>query len=240
MNPFVYAEEWLRGTLRDPMQHFRPRTIRECPICGFKGLFLSAGRRQEVRCPSCSSKERDRIFGLYLKRHGISVEGKKILHFSAERPFQRQWKDFDGYVSGDIKKSRVSNAIVDITNIQFPDNHFDMIICHHVLEHVPEDRKGMIECFRVLKPGCAGHFSVPMSGKAETWEPPPEMPKEEVEAICGWDHRRLYGDDFVRRLEEAGFTVKEIEFSPEEEKVHRLSSIHSDRVFVATKPERAH
>ena len=55
----VLAEEMSRGTARDPLQHFRPRTKRECPLCGFTGYFLSAGPRQEARCPNCASKERD-------------------------------------------------------------------------------------------------------------------------------------------------------------------------------------
>ena len=37
--------------------------------------------------------------------------------------------------------------------IEFADATFDYLICHHVLEHVPDDAQGMRECFRVLKPG---------------------------------------------------------------------------------------
>lgn len=37
--------------------------------------------------------------------------------------------------------------------MQFPSNHFDCVICYHVLEHIPDDQKAMEEIFRVLKPG---------------------------------------------------------------------------------------
>ena len=76
------------------------------------------------------------------------------------------------YVGGDILKRRNANAIVDVTDIQFPDGHFSYLICNHVLEHVVDDQKAMRECYRVMKPGAMAIFSVPLSGKEETWEPP--------------------------------------------------------------------
>lgn len=93
------AEEISRGTVRDPLQHFRSRQKRNCPLCGFTGYFLSAGARQEARCPNY------------------------------------QWKRNPKYVAGDIKRSAVANAIVDITALNYPDNEFDVIVCNHVLEH---------------------------------------------------------------------------------------------------------
>jgi SAM-dependent methyltransferase len=229
-------EEWARGTLRDPLQHFRSRRARHCPACDHEGYFISAGPRREARCPNCSSKERDRIFALYLQRYGIRPEGRTILHFSPERPFFRQWKNLTGYVAGDVKASSVANAIVDITDIQFDEGTFDLIICHHVLEHVPDDAKGISECHRVLKRDGGAFFSVPLDiGRPTTWEPAPGMSKKEVEAVCGWDHVRLYGRDFPERLRTAGFEVEEIAFTAEEAERHRLSGAGVDKVFVARK-----
>jgi SAM-dependent methyltransferase len=228
------AEEISRGTVRDPLQHFRARQKRNCPLCGFTGYFLSAGTRQEARFPNCASKERDRIIALYLKRSGIDPRDKRVLHFSAERPFFHQWKRNPDYVAGDIKKSPVANAIVDITALQYPDNHFDLIVCNHVLEHVQEDAKGMAECFRVMKPGGVGIFSVPMDVNAEkTFIPPPDMPKAEVERICGRTHVRLYGLDFPQLLARHGFEAEEIKFSADENERHRLAA---EKVYVVRKP----
>ncbi|MGQ0533424.1 MAG: class I SAM-dependent methyltransferase, partial [Caulobacteraceae bacterium] len=90
--------------------------------------------------------------------------------------------------------------------MQYPDNEFDAIVCNHVLEHVQEDAKGMAECFRVLKPGGIGIFSVPMDVNAEeTWNPPPGTPQAEIERICGRTHVRLYGLDFPKQLAVHGF-----------------------------------
>jgi len=239
MNIAVLAEELTRGTLRDPLQHFRKRHVRKCTLREFSGYFLSAGSRQEARCPNCASKERDRIIGLSMKQQGIDVRGKRILHFSAERPFFRQWKRMEGYVAGDIKRSAVANAMVDVTAIQFPNDHFDLVICNHVLEHVPNDRKGIAEIFRVLKPGCLAYMSVPQRDEYDTWEPPAGMTKAEVERICGWDHVRFYGLDFPDRLREAGFQAQKIEYTPEQGETHRLNAGGVDNVYVAAKPLRA-
>ena len=43
--------------------------------------------------------------------------------------------------------------IVDVTDIQYGDNYFDIIICVHVLEHIRNDKLALEELFRVLKPG---------------------------------------------------------------------------------------
>jgi hypothetical protein len=188
----VFVQGWLRGTVRDPLQHFRKRSVRECPICDYRGYFIAAGPRQEARCPNCASKERDRILQLYLRKAQISIADKKVLHFSPERPFWRQWRSYPGYVSGDIKDNKVANSFVDITHIEYPDDGFDVLICNHVLEHVVEDRKGIAECFRVLKKGGIAFFSVPIDEVTKkTFEPPASMSKMQVEKLIGWDHKQV-------------------------------------------------
>lgn len=239
--PLIYMENLFRGTLRDPGQLFRARSRWECPICNFKGHFLTSNRRIESRCPNCSSKERDRIFQLYLTRAGIDVTGKRILHFSPERPFWRKWRHLPGYVSGDVKKNKVANTAIDVTHIQFEDETFDLLVCHHVLEHVPDDARGMRECYRVLKKGGTAFFSVPLDETRDvTFTPPETMPREEVDRICGWDHKRIYGRDFADKLRAAGFDVAPVAYTDEEAQRFRLlSDLKQDqdfnKVFVAKK-----
>jgi SAM-dependent methyltransferase len=101
---------------------------------------------------------------------------------------------------------------------------------------VPDDAKAIGECFRVLKPGGEAYFSVPQANTQATWEPPPGMPKAEVEKICGWDHVRMYGLDFPERLARAGFKAEQLKVTPEEEATHRLQSRGIDNVYLAAKP----
>ena len=56
------------------------------------------------------------------------------------------------YISADLN-SPMAMVKMDITNILYEDNSFDVILCSHVLEHVVDDRKAMRELFRVLKIG---------------------------------------------------------------------------------------
>lgn len=49
----------------------------------------------------------------------------------------------------------------DVTNLPFPDESFDAVICSEVLEHIPECAKAACELVRVLKPGGPLAVSVP-------------------------------------------------------------------------------
>lgn len=96
---------------------------------------------------------------------------------------------------------------MDITDIQFPPETFDVVYCSHVLEHVPDDRKAMREFWRVLKPGGWAILNVPVIDK-ETFEDFSITDPDERERVFGKDdHVRLYGPDYADRLREAGFVV---------------------------------
>lgn len=224
--------EWARGTLRDPIQHFQKRTRRECSCCGFSGLFVSAkrNRKREFRCPNCASRPRDRFLALLIERYRLDLPSLRVLHFAPEWPLYTKLRHCPGYVGADIIRRRNANANRDITAIADGDNSYDVVICNHVLEHVEDDATAMRECRRVLKPGGKAFFSVPVDMERETWEPPPGMPREEIERICGWDHKRLYGRDIVNRLEAAGFSVN-VE-RPTENEMHRYRILQDDVFFV--------
>lgn len=231
----VLVEEWTRSTLRDPLQHLKRRHKRSCPCCGHKGYFVSANWRSgpEMRCPNCASRPRDRFLAKILSLSGIGFEGKKILHFAPEWPLYRRLKSEPGYVGGDIIKRRNANAVVDITSIEAPDESFDILICNHVLEHVPDHLRAMAECHRVLRDDGIAFFSVPVDASREqTWYPPDDMSKKEAEKICGWDHKRIYGRDFRTMLQGAGFEVAAIEAPEEWIEAYRL---YDEQFFVGTK-----
>lgn len=227
------VQEWLRGTIRDPAQHFEAATSRECPCCGYSGRFVSAGQRKhrEHRCPNCKSRPRDRFLALLIAEYGIELERKRVLHFAPEWPLYNRLRRSETYVGADIKPRRNANAILDITHIDAPDHSFDVIICNHVLEHVPDDRRAMKECRRVLARNGTAFFSVPIdTTMPHTWEPPPDMPEAEVEAKCGEDHKRLYGQDLVSRLAEAGFECDCRR--PEPDQIERYRLLPADVFFV--------
>jgi len=53
---------------------------------------------------------------------------------------------------------------MDITNIQYADDTFDVVCCCHVLEHIPEDRRAIREIYRILKPNGWAAVLVPTKG----------------------------------------------------------------------------
>lgn len=186
-----------------------------------------------MRCPNCASRPRDRFLAKLLASSGEVIKGKRILHFAPEWPLYRLLKDEPGYIGGDIIKRRNANASVDITSVEASDDRFDVIICNHVLEHVPDHLAAMRECFRVLRPDGIAFFSVPIDySREQTWYPPPEMTAKDVERICGWDHKRIYGRDFRSLLQSVGFNVTVIEAPNEWVEPYRR---YDEYFFVCTK-----
>jgi ubiquinone/menaquinone biosynthesis C-methylase UbiE len=90
---------------------------------------------------------------------------------------------------------------MDITDIQYPDNTFDVIYCSHVLEHVPDDRKAMREFARVLKPEGWAVFMVSLSEEHTIEDPSITSPAERERLFGQHDHVRRYGPDFKDRLD---------------------------------------
>lgn len=96
---------------------------------------------------------------------------------------------------------------MDITDIQYPDNTFDIVYCSHVLEHVPDDHKAMREFARVLKPEGWAVFMIPLSAEQTIEDPLITSPAERERLFGQHDHVRRYGPDFKDRLEKEGFKV---------------------------------
>lgn len=233
------VKEWLHSIKRDPGQLFRRKQKSRCTCCHYQGAFVSLRKSEraddrEKRCPNCSSRPRDRLLAYLMAEGGISLKGKHILHFSPEPNLFRKLQAEPNYISGDIKKNKYARYEVDVTAIPYPDQHFDVIICNHVMEHVPDHHKGFQECFRVLKDDGVAFFSVPFyDDREETWYPPADMPKAEVDRICGLDHRRLYGRDFASIVATSGFKVEKCHLSPQKTALHRIDE--NDPIFVCTK-----
>jgi len=144
------------------------------------------------------------------------------------------------YTSADLYSS-VSMVKMDITNILYKENSFDVILVSHVLEHVIDDRKAMRELFRVLKPGGWAIIQSPIDLKRDqTYEDFTVTLPEDRERVFGNPgHVRIYGRDYKNRLEEAGFNVKldpyVKEFSDDE--VIKYGLDKSEDIYFCTKQE---
>ncbi len=59
--------------------------------------------------------------------------------------------DFERAADAGSRSPRIMNAAGE--HLPFPDNSFDLILSHEVIEHVQDDVKAIREMVRVLKPG---------------------------------------------------------------------------------------
>lgn len=192
-----------------------------CPICdtGFR-TFLPYGRinpRPNALCPNCLSLERHRLIWLYLQRRSAFFEKKlSVLHIAPEACFINRFERLHGdqYITADIE-SPLAKVKMDIHQIPFPENTFDVVLCNHVLEHVNDDIKAMSEIRRVLRPNGFAILQVPFFKPVgqHTFEDNTITDKRERERIFGQDdHVRKYGLDYPQRIQRAGLTPIEDQF----------------------------
>ncbi|WP_298239314.1 class I SAM-dependent methyltransferase [uncultured Algibacter sp.] len=214
------------------------------PIDGksFKS-FLPYGygkQRNNVLSPSTLSLERHRLLWLYLKNETdfflpelvsgssesdtrrIILRGTepssvlRVLHFAPEQAFYKRFRKMENleYVTTDLN-SPLADVKADICNLPFKDNEFDVILCNHVLEHIPNDIKAMEELFRILKIGGMGIFQIPQDLNREvTFEDDSITDKKERAKIFGqYDHVRIYGLDYFDKLRSVGFKVNEVDYT---------------------------
>jgi hypothetical protein len=224
---------------RDPGQFTSTRVRRLCPICGHEGVFVSVGRppRRDVRCPSCGSRERHRLAHLWAIQDGADrLAGKRILHFAPEAAVRRQMRGNPLYETADLHQPGVTHRI-DITDLPFADASYDAVMAHHVLEHIPDDRKAMRELFRILRPGGFALLTVPINAsRHDTYENSAIVGSlERTLHFSAPDHKRYYGLDFTDRLSEAGFAVETFRMAPEQEP--RYGLLRDEWLTIARKPE---
>ncbi len=180
--------------------------------------------RENVLSPSTLSLERHRLLWLYLKNEtDFFTKPLKLLHFAPEQAFYKRFKKLENieYTTTDLN-SPLADVKADICNLPFADNNFDVILCNHVLEHIPNDTKAMQELYRVMKPGGWGIVQIPQDLKREnTFEDDTITDKKERAKIFGqYDHVRIYGRDYFDKLRSVGFTVEEVDYThvlPKEE-----------------------
>ncbi len=213
----------------------------KCPICGYKskdfypiGLNMPVLKEKQVvgaglrngGCFKCNSSDRERLIYTYLVNKMDLLNQPKnirILHLAPEKNLSRILYNhgFKNYVCGDLftegytYPEYVQN--MNVLNIPFEDNYFDLIICNHLLEHVPNDTDAMKELFRVLKQKGKAILQVPISKNSDkTFEDFSVTDPKEREIIFGqFDHLRIYGQDYPERLELVGFSVERINISGE-------------------------
>ena len=182
--------------------------------------FLPYGyekQRPNVLSPSTLSLERHRLLWLYLQRETrFFSEPNKVLHFAPEQSFYKRFRTLShlDYTTTDLN-SPLADVKADICDLPFSDNTYDIILCNHVLEHIPDDTKAMQELYRVLKPGGMAILQIPQDlNRKTTFEDDSIVDRAARAKIFGqYDHVRVYGRDYFDKLRSIGFTVDEVDYT---------------------------
>jgi SAM-dependent methyltransferase len=181
---------------------------RECPCCG--GHFRRMSRRRISGwggiCPRCRSHPRHRAIALLIARG--ELPGRRLLHFAPEPLFDPVFARLTDVERVTADLHAPADLRLDISDMDLPNDSFDLILCSHVLEHVPDDRAAIRELRRVLTDAGLALVLVPYRPLVTTYEDAAiRSPLDRMVAFGQQDHVRIYGNDLPDRLREAGFEV---------------------------------
>jgi SAM-dependent methyltransferase len=249
------AKRLVRAVVPSHLRRFVLRRLRlliyrgngvECPCCGsrFGRWMPGVGHRTTRVCPRCGAQERHRALWLYMReRTDLFSRNISILHWAPEYALQRSLSELPNafYVSADLEGDEAMQHM-DNTDVPFKDEAFDLIICVHVLEHVPDDRRAMRELARVLRPGGSAMILVPIVLEQPTLEDPAiSTPEQRKHHYWQADHVRLYGGDFRDRLAEEGFdvTVDSWIRTLDQATLDRYGLFPLEDIYVCAKPRAA-
>jgi len=175
---------------------------------------------KNVICPKCGSHPRHRLMALYFNRVAPTLKNLSVLHFAAEKSIRLQIVEVaKEYITADLRPEGRAYAMdrqeflqneidvqADITDLPFPMERFDVVVCSHVLEHVHDDAKALEEIFRVLKYDSWALLQTPFDRcRTVTLERPDiDTPELRQKFYQQEDHVRLYGRDIYSRFLAAG------------------------------------
>ena len=239
----------------------------QCPVCGvrlrafrpmWKSYWRDVARFAPVHpptaietlnltaftCPRCDAFDRDRLTAIYLEEVFRTFDldrTYRLIEFAPGDALHKKLKryPFISYRSADLSRKTVHERI-DLTAMEgYADHSVDIILCSHVLEHIPDDRKAMREIARVLKPDGFAILLVPLViGVEETHEDP----RIDTEALR-WkyfgmgDHVRQYGKrDFLDRLDTAGLRVEQLGIEHFGAEVFHRAGIAENSVLYVARP----
>jgi hypothetical protein len=213
---FSVALNLVRATSADIWNFHVRRATKEkvrCPCCNWIGpAFMATWNWRatsfQAQCPQCDSRSRHR--GL-VKLLAKSLENKPagpIIFFAPELILMNQLLNLipaADVLTTDYKSVDVDFPGEDIQNLSFPNSSYAMLICNHVLEHVLDDQKALVECARVLKPKGVAIFTVP--GDFHT------TATVHFKQLDSNGHYRHYGMDFKRKVETVFGSVEAVDMS---------------------------
>jgi SAM-dependent methyltransferase len=194
-------------------------TVVLCPVCGHCGeLGNGPAGRPRASCRTCGSLERHRaLVGILPGLRDVASCGAlvdvapspltsdRLKALAADAGVPYVGLDFDPGAD-----KRVVTVQASLTELPLADAAAGIMVCFHVLEHIPDDAAAMREIRRTLAPGGVAIIQVPYRADRLTDEDPSAPVEERLRRFGQADHVRYYGTDFEDRLAAAGLAARRI------------------------------
>jgi SAM-dependent methyltransferase len=175
-----------------------------CPVCN---KSWNKSKPQDI-CPHCRSATRHKALVIWLSKY-LEEENRNLetLLFAPD-PGVENWLRRQTNISlttTDYSAPKVDHHW-DITDIPASVASYDLVLCSHVMEHVPNDAKAFSELARILRPDGVLVLQVPYARDCSDTDEDPSItdPEERTRRFGQFDHVRRYGRDIVKRMEQNG------------------------------------
>jgi SAM-dependent methyltransferase len=210
-----------------------------CNICGntFK-KFLRHGKakRANSRCPICGSTEASRTLWFYLSNEVIGQKNKRnFLYFDPDKAIVNKLESLP------INLTQHSKDYFALKSEKLKGGFFDVILLPHVIQYLKNEDHVLEELHRLLRPG---GFVLIMT--VINWEmdrvyenPQTEEDKSRLGESMEPGIARVYGSNFQKHIERAGFRVEAINY-PEQlgapaHQYYRLGNEMREMIFKCKK-----
>jgi len=203
----------------------------------------AAGLRKNNVCPNCYSNDRERSLYLFLTTKKLISPDSIIVHIAPEKNLGAILQNtiINNYVSAEIAFGE-GMVQMDITMLPLKDKCCNLILCNHVLEHVPNDRRAMRELCRILKSKGKAIIQVPFAPTLQKTKEDLSINNSRLQEkrFGQEDHVRLYGRDYITRLVNAGFIVESnaVHQLWEKNVIKKYALAKQEIIFYCTKKEQ--
>lgn len=210
-----------------------------CNICDqrFRKFILIENGR-DLLCPSCGSIPRYRfLFMLLQEKYQLESLNRKVLHFSPSYSLKNRLRSYSNldYTTTDFISDQEDKRY-DITAIEANDSSYDLVICLHVLEHIPDDRKAMSELYRIIKPEGLVFIQTPFKSGEIYEDPSVQTEEERLKHFGQEDHVRIYSVAGLKeRLNNAGFKIEQKDASAYPKNILAENGILEDDLILVCK-----
>ncbi len=180
-------------------------------------LNLVDSNRDNFGCPFCPAYDRERHLFMFFDKINFweQLPNFQILHFAPEKHLSEKIEFLNPvkYIKADFNPNHKNIKKIDATDIPYENNSFDLIICNHVLEHIPNYLTAISEIYRVLKPNGIAILQTPYSKiLSKNFEDENINTDSLREFFYGEkDHYRIFSEQhFLNDLKNVGFNLKVI------------------------------